>query len=65
MFIDPVVEEMRKNGARIAAECGRDIRRIADRLRREQSANTDRVASSRNTTRPWNGQDGSSASRAP
>ena len=43
MFVDPVVEEMRTNGARLAEECGGDIRRIADRLRREQAEHPDRV----------------------
>lgn len=45
MFIDPVVEEMRRNGLRIAQECGGDIRRIVERLRREQAAHAERLVS--------------------
>lgn len=46
MFVDPIVEEVRKNGAIIAAECAGDIRRIAERLRREQAAHPQRVVAS-------------------
>ena len=52
MFVDPVVEEMRRNGARVAEECGGDIRRIADRLRREQAAHADRLVSRPSAIKP-------------
>lgn len=41
--VDPVVQEMRRHGARIAEECGGDIHRMALRFRREQAGNVRRV----------------------
>ena len=43
MYIDPVVQEVRRNGARIAEECGGNVHRMADYLRRAQAANASRV----------------------
>ena len=43
MDADPVVTEIRRHGARIAEECAGDIRRMAERFRREQTQNADRV----------------------
>jgi hypothetical protein len=43
MFKDPVVEEVRQNAARIADECGNDIRKMAERFRREQEEHADRL----------------------
>ena len=37
MDVDPVVEEVRRRGARIADECRWDIRCMAERFRREQA----------------------------
>ncbi len=33
MYTDPVVEEVRRNGAMLAEECGGDVHRMAERLR--------------------------------
>lgn len=33
MYRDPVVEEVRRNGAKLAEECGGDVHRMAERLR--------------------------------
>jgi hypothetical protein len=43
MYPDPVVDEVRQNGARIAEECGGDVHRMAERFRREQAEHPDRV----------------------
>jgi hypothetical protein len=43
MFSDPVVQEMRRNGARIAEACGGDVHRMAEHLRRAQSKSAQRV----------------------
>ncbi|NOS99429.1 MAG: hypothetical protein HOP29_02255 [Phycisphaerales bacterium] len=40
---DPVVDEMRSNGARIAEECDGDIHKMADRFRREQEQHGGRI----------------------
>ncbi|MFH0982671.1 MAG: hypothetical protein V2A79_14195 [Planctomycetota bacterium] len=37
MYRDPVVEEVRRHGAEIAEQCDGDIRRMAERFRREQA----------------------------
>jgi len=39
MFPDPVVNEVRQHGAKIAEECQGDVHRMAERLRREQQSN--------------------------
>lgn len=41
---DPVVEELRRHGAKIAEECDGDIHRMAERFRREQAEHPERVA---------------------
>jgi len=33
MYSDPVVEEVRRNGAKLAEECAGDVHRMAERLR--------------------------------
>jgi hypothetical protein len=33
MYTDPVVEEVRKNGAKLTKECEGDVHRMAERLR--------------------------------
>ena len=43
MHVDPVVQEVRQQGARIAEECAGDVHRMAERLRRAQARNADRV----------------------
>ncbi len=43
MYVDPVVQEVRRHGARLAEECGGDVHRMAERLRRAQAENTHRV----------------------
>lgn len=43
MNTDPVVQEVRENGARIAEECGGDVHRMAECLRRKQETNAKRV----------------------
>lgn len=43
MYVDPVVQEMRRHGARIAEECDGDVRRMAERFRREQAQNAHRI----------------------
>ena len=43
MFVDPVVEEVRQNGARISEECGGDVHFMAERLRRTQAEHRGRV----------------------
>ena len=43
MRSDPVVEEVRQHGARIAEECGGDIHQMAERFRREQAKHSGRV----------------------
>jgi hypothetical protein len=48
---DPVIEEIRRNAAAIAEECGGDIRRMADRFRREQAENVSRVVRRRRSNR--------------
>lgn len=42
-YIDPVVQEVRDNGARIAEECGGDVHQMAERFRREQGIHPQRV----------------------
>jgi hypothetical protein len=37
MWKDPIVEEVRNAGARLAEECGYDLHAFADMLRRHQS----------------------------
>jgi hypothetical protein len=43
MFVDPVIQEIRQTWARISKECGDDVRRIAERLRKEQAQHPHRV----------------------
>jgi hypothetical protein len=43
MNTDPVVQEVRDNGARIAQACGGDVHRMAEYLRRNQGRNTERI----------------------
>jgi hypothetical protein len=43
MFVDPVVEEVRRNGAEFAEECGGDIHRMAEELRREEAEHPERI----------------------
>jgi hypothetical protein len=43
MYVDPVVEEIRRNAAQIAKECEGDIHKLAERFRREQTANVHRL----------------------
>ena len=43
MYLDPVVQEVRQNGARIAEQCGGDVHRMAEHLRRAQAENAHRV----------------------
>ena len=50
MNADPVVQEMRDHGARIAEECDGDIHRMAERFRREQAEHPTRVV--RRKSRP-------------
>lgn len=40
---DPVVNEMRRNGAQIAEDCHGDVHKFAERLRREQADHPHRV----------------------
>ncbi|HUU85686.1 MAG TPA: hypothetical protein VM243_19480 [Phycisphaerae bacterium] len=40
---DPVVEELRDHGARIAEHCGGDVHRMAEHFRHEQAAHPQRV----------------------
>lgn len=40
---DPVVEEVRRNGAMSAEECGDDVRRMAERLREAAARSGRRV----------------------
>ena len=44
MHRDPVVEEIRDQGDRIAEECEGDVHRMAERFRREQAQHVHRVA---------------------
>ena len=50
MHRDPVVEEVRRHGARIAEECDVDIHRMAERFRREQAQHPQRVVRRGNRT---------------
>ncbi len=43
MYIDPVVQEVCRHGAKIAEECGGDVHRMAERLRRAQAEDARRV----------------------
>ena len=43
MWSDPIVEEIRQAGEKIAAECGFDIARMSERFRKNQSEYRDRV----------------------
>lgn len=43
MEVDPVVEEMRRHGAKIAEQCDGDVRRMAERFRREQAETPHRI----------------------
>ncbi len=43
MDVDPVVQEMRRHGDKIAEECGGDLHRMAERFRREQAKHTHRI----------------------
>ncbi len=52
MDIDPVVEEMRRHGARITQECGGDIHRMAERFRKEQEQHPERVVNLRKRIMP-------------
>jgi hypothetical protein len=52
MDIDPVVEEMRRHGARITRECGGDIHRMAERFRKEEEQHPHRVVDRRNRGMP-------------
>lgn len=45
LYHDPAVDEMRRNGARLVEECGGDVKRIAERLRREQKEGGRRIVS--------------------
>jgi hypothetical protein len=40
---DPVIEEIRRNGAALAEECGGDVHRMAEMLRRKQNDHASRV----------------------
>lgn len=53
MIPDPVVEEVRRNGAKIAEECGNDIHRIVERLRREQAEHPERLVAYPRRSQPW------------
>ena len=43
MLPDPVVEEVRRNGAEFAEACGGDVHQMAEALRREDAAEPQRV----------------------
>ena len=43
MWSDPIVEEIRQAGEKIAAECGFDISRMSDRFRMNQDRFRNRV----------------------
>lgn len=43
MYVDPVVQEIRRNGARIAEECRGEVHDMAERFRREQDEHPDRI----------------------
>lgn len=44
MYVDPVVEEIRQNGEKIADQCGGDLHRMAEYFRRRQREVVDKVA---------------------
>ncbi len=52
MYLDPVVEEMRRHGTQIADECDGDIHRMAERFRREQAQSNRRVIRRDSTPSP-------------
>jgi hypothetical protein len=43
MMKDPVVDEVRRNGARLAEACGGDIHRMAEHLRKAATDRSRRV----------------------
>ena len=43
MEVDPVVQEIRRHGARLAEECDGDVHRMAERFRREQAEHAHRI----------------------
>jgi len=47
---DPVIEEVRRHGAALAEECGGDIHRMAELLRKKQNEDPARVV--RRSPRP-------------
>jgi hypothetical protein len=52
MYVDPVVQEIRQNAARIAQECGGDLDRIIERFRKEQEQHPQRVVNRRKLLMP-------------
>ena len=47
----PIVAAVRRARAKIAAECGYDLRRIAERLRKVEAEHADRIRSPKNERR--------------
>lgn len=43
MWEDPIVNEMRSAGAKLLASCDNDLKKLAARLRENQSQHADRV----------------------
>ena len=52
MTLDPVIEELRDHGQRIAEECGGDVGRMAQRFRTEQAQGGRRVVAHKNHVAP-------------
>ncbi len=44
-YPDPVVDEIRENGARFVEECGGDVHSVAERLRELQTQHPERLVS--------------------
>lgn len=43
MFRDPIVDEMRRNAAKLIEECAGDVHTLVERLRQEQTRHAHRV----------------------
>lgn len=52
MYVDPVVQEIRQQKAKIAEECGGDLDRMIERFRKEQEQHPHRVVNLRKRFSP-------------
>ncbi|GMU22507.1 MAG: hypothetical protein AMXMBFR13_25930 [Phycisphaerae bacterium] len=65
MNIDPVVEEVRQQGARITQECDGDIHKMAEWLRNKEEQHPHRLVNRRARFKPIRGENPPSQSTNP